>query len=95
MINEHLLELIGEATWSRDDDKESPHRKSAKSGIFTIIGHSPTKNNMIQYKNGYLDIDCGAAKLQIASLVNLTNGKTKYFSVRHEREKESKKQKEK
>ena len=95
MIDDNSLEKIIEATWDRDKDGESPHKNSAKAGIFTIIGHSPTKNNMIQYKNGYLDIDCGSSRGEIASLVNLTSGRTKYFSVRHEREKESNKQHEK
>ena len=87
MLAEGKEKLLGEALWTRDADGKRPHKNSAKSGIFTVIGHSPTRKNMIEYKNGALDIDCGAGGDEIASLVNLTTGKIKYFSVRHEREK--------
>ena len=51
-------------------------------------------SGMVEYENGFLDIDCGAGYENNAALVNLTNGTVKYFNVRHEREKENNKQKE-
>lgn len=98
LIAEGKEKLLGEAVWSRDEDGKSPHKESAKPNTFTVIGHSPTDNDMIEYKNGYLDIDCGAAKSTLypnrsVSLVNLTKGIVKYFNINRERKKENNKQK--
>lgn len=87
MIAEGKEEVMKTALWARDKMSDNPHPESAKKGVFTVIGHSPTGNNMIEYKNGYLDIDCGAGYLCNASLVNLTNGVVKYFRVLTERKK--------
>ena len=91
--------LLFDAVWLRDEDGVSPHKESAKPGSFTIIGHSPTKNDRIYCKDGYLDIDCGAAKsemypMRTVSLVNLSKGIVKYFNVNRERKKANNKQKE-
>lgn len=92
MIAEGKEELMSEAVWKRGGF--TPHPQSAKPGTFTVIGHSPTMSGMVEYENGFLDIDCGAGYENNAALVNLTNGTVKYFNVRHEREKENNKQKE-
>ena len=90
--------LMGDAVWSRGSSSlfsSEPDPGSAKEGAFTVIGHSPTENNLIQFKNGYLNIDCGAGQGCFASLVNLTKGVVKYFNVAKERRKEVDKQQEK
>lgn len=95
MIAEKKEELMSEALCERNPSSSGEsHSKSAKSGKFTVIGHTTTRDNMVKYKNGYLDIDCGAGSNKIASLVNLTNGTVKYISVTREREKEKNKPKE-
>ena len=100
MLAEGNANLLFDAVWSRDTDGESPHKKSAKPGYFTIIGHSPTKGNRVNYKYGYLDIDCGVGKSEAdpdrsVSLVNLTKGIVKYFNVNRQRKKAKNKQQEK
>lgn len=45
---------------------------------------------MIEYKDGYIDIDCGAGEDKKASLVNLSSGTVEYFDVQKERAKEDK-----
>ncbi len=99
MLAEGKEKLLFDAVWLRDEDGVSPHKESAKPGSFTIIGHSPTKNDRIYCKDGYLDIDCGAAKsemypMRTVSLVNLSKGIVKYFNVNRERKKANNKQKE-
>lgn len=64
---------------------EGEQRKIQKT--FTIVGHNPTFN-MIKYKNGVLDIDCGASYGHSAALVNLTNGTVNYIDAEYERNKE-------
>lgn len=86
MIAGGKVKLIHEAVDNR--------QHIAKPRTFTVIGHSPTDNNMIEYKAGFLDIDCGAGYFDNASLVNLTNGTVKYFDVKHERENENNRQNE-
>lgn len=98
MLAEGKEELMSDAVWERGTDGSS-HPESAKPGTFTVIGHTPTDKNMIEYKNGYIDIDCGVGKsifdtYRRASLVNLTNGTVKYFDVNRERKKENNKQNE-
>lgn len=98
MLAEGKEKLMETAVWSRGVNSlmsSEPHPESAKKGIFTVIGHSPTDNNLIKYKNGYLNIDCGAGNGAIASLVNLTKGFVRYFNVNRERAKMNNKQKEK
>lgn len=91
MIAEGKEKIMSDAVWERGDGGR-PHPQSAKKGIFTIIGHSPTNKNKVTYKSGYLDIDCGGGSFY-ASLVNLTKGTVKYFGEKQEREKDSNKQK--
>ena len=98
MLTEGKEKLMETAVWSRGVNSlmsSEPHPESAKKGTFTVIGHSPTDNNLIKYKNGYLNIDCGAGNGAIASLVNLTKGFVRYFNVNRERAKINNKQKEK
>ena len=98
MLAEGKEKLMETAVWSRGVNSlmsSEPHPESAKKGTFTVIGHSPTDNNLIKYKNGYLNIDCGAGNGAIASLVNLTKGFVRYFNVNRERAKINNKQKEK
>lgn len=98
MLAEGKEKLMETAVWSRGVNSlmsSEPHPESAKKGTFTVIGHSPTDNNLIKYKNGYLNIDCGAGNGDIASLVNLTKGFVRYFNVNRERAKINNKQKEK
>lgn len=98
MLAEGKEKLMETAVWSRGVNSlmsSEPHPESAKKGTFTVIGHSPTDNNLIKYKNGYLNIDCGAGNGAIASLVNLTKGFVRYFNVNRERTKINNKQKEK
>lgn len=98
MLAEGKEKLMETAVWSRGVNSlmsSEPHPESAKKGTFTVIGHSPTDNNLIKYKNGYLNIDCGAGNGDIASLVNLTKGFVRYFDVNRERAKINNKQKEK
>lgn len=100
IITEGKEKLLVDAVWARDEDGSSPHKESAKPNTFTVIGHSPTDSDMIEYRDGYLDIDCGAAKSRLypnrnVSVVNLTKGTVKYFNVNRERKKENNKQKEK
>ncbi|MBQ2835738.1 MAG: metallophosphoesterase [Clostridia bacterium] len=92
MIAEGKEKLINDAVWGRGNDG-NPHPESAKPGTFTVIGHSPTENNRIKYKNGFMDIDCGGG-YHYASLVNLTKGTVKYFGAHYEQEKENNKPKE-
>lgn len=77
------------AVWCREDDLKTGE-KISKDGAFTVIGHTPTESNLIEYKDGYIDIDCGAGYLENASLVDLQNGTVEYFSVNEERMKEEK-----
>lgn len=98
MLTEGKEQMMINAVWSRADNcllTAEPHPESSKQGSFTVIGHSPTDNNMIKYKNGYIDIDCGAGQGAVASLVNLTKGIVNYFNVDRERKKENNKQQEK
>lgn len=93
MLEEGKEKLMQEAVWKRDSDSglfAKPHPKSAKPGTFTIIGHTPTKSNLIEYKDGYIDIDCGAGYLENASLVDLQDGTVEYFDIHRERMKEEK-----
>ena len=91
MLAEGKEELMSDAVWKRGAG-DKPHPESAKPGTFTVIGHSPTNNNKVKYKAGYLDIDCGGG-YYYASLVNLTKGRVKYFGDKHGREKVKNKQK--
>lgn len=91
MLAEGKEELMSDAVWKRGSG-DKPHPESAKPGTFTVIGHSPTNNNKVKYKAGYLDIDCGGGYFY-ASLVNLTKGIVKYFGDKHGREKVKNKQK--
>lgn len=91
-------ELMIDAVWARGNNSifsSEPHPESAKKGVFTVIGHSPTDDNLIKYKNGYLNVDCGAGNGSFASLVNLTKGVVKYFNVGRERRKATNRQQEK
>lgn len=92
MINEGKFDLIEKALWDRAPD-DCSYKEIAKKKTITIIGHTPQK--FIEYKDGYFNIDCGAGYFMNASLVNLTKGRVKYFSVEYEREKENKKQNQK
>ena len=49
-------------------------------------GHTSTDSNMVEYQDGHLDIDCGAAYyFGNAGLVDLKNGTVTYFDMRKER----------
>ena len=89
MIKEGNENKIHEALWSRDPDKSiaSPHPQSARPGVFTVIGHSPTDDNKVNYKDDYMDIDCGGG-YNYCSLVNLTKGTVKYIDNDFEKKKE-------
>ncbi len=87
LLREGKMNMIEEAVWCRDSS-ETVNKNIAKKGTFTIIGHTPTDSNMIEYKNGYLDIDCGAAYEEREALVDLQNGKVEYFNVQEEKMKE-------
>jgi len=88
MLAEGKELLVEDAVWLRSSDGKKPHEKSAKDEIFTVIGHSPTKDHMIKYQKGYLNVDCGCGGMESASLVNLTKGVVKYFNVMRENLKE-------
>lgn len=91
MIAEGKNDLIEEAVWERDNGSSiiaTPHPQSAKQGVFTIIGHSPTYTNMIECGDGFIDIDCGSAYEDNAALVNLTEGTVNYFDVKSEMKRE-------
>ena len=89
MIKEEQESKINEALWSRDPKTgtSKPHPQSAKPGVFTVIGHSPTADNKVNYKDDYMDIDCGGG-YNYCSLVNLTKGTVKYIDNDFEKKKE-------
>ena len=89
MISDGKLDLMAETLWFRGEDAISS-KKISRPGSLTIIGHTPTESKMIEYKDGYIDIDCGAGKDKKASLVNLSSGTVEYFDVQKERAKEDK-----
>lgn len=89
MISDGKLDLMAEALWFRGEDAISS-QKISRPGSLTIIGHTPTESRMIEYKDGYIDIDCGAGEDKKASLVNLSSGTVEYFDVQKERAKEDK-----
>ena len=87
MLNEGKVDLINEAVWSRAGEKYTS-KEIAKPDTFTVIGHTPTDSNMVEYQDGHLDIDCGAAYyFGNAGLVDLKNGTITYFDMRKERKK--------
>ena len=87
MLNEGKVDLINEAVWSRAGEKYTS-KEIAKPDTFTVIGHTPTDSNMVEYQDGHLDIDCGAAYyFGNAGLVDLKNGTVTYFDMRKERKK--------
>ena len=79
--------MIEDAVWCRDNS-ETVNKRIAKKGTFTIIGHTPTESKMVEYKDGYLNIDCGAAYEESEALVDLQNGTVEYFNVQEEKMKE-------
>lgn len=89
MIKEEQESKINEALWSRDPKTgtSKPHPQSAKPGVFTVIGHSPTADNKVNYKDNYIDIDCGGG-YHYCSLINLTKGTVKYIDEYFEEKKE-------
>lgn len=89
MIKEGQESKINEALWSRDPKTgtSKPHPQSAKPGVFTVIGHSPTADNKVNYKDNYIDIDCGGG-YHYCSLINLTKGTVKYIDEYFEEKKE-------
>ena len=89
MIKEEQDSKINEALWSRDPKTgtSKPHPQSAKPGVFTVIGHSPTADNKVNYKDNYIDIDCGGG-YHYCSLINLTKGTVKYIDEYFEEKKE-------
>ena len=89
MIKEEQESKINEALWSRDPKTgtSKPHPQSARPGVFTVIGHSPTDDNKVNYKDDYMDIDCGGG-YNYCSLVNLTKGTVKYIDNDFEKKKE-------
>lgn len=89
MISDGKLDLMAETLWFRGKDAISS-KKISRPGSLTIIGHTPTESKMIEYKDGYIDIDCGAGEDKKASLVNLSSGTVEYFDVQKERAKEDK-----
>lgn len=89
MISDGKLDLMAETLWFRGEDAISS-KKISRPGSLTIIGHTPTESKMIEYKDGYIDIDCGAGEDKKASLVNLSSGTVEYFDVQKERAKEDK-----
>ncbi len=92
MIDGGKRDLMHKALWDRPNH-ECYSKDITKKGSMTIIGHTPKR--MIECKDGYIVIDCGAGYFGNASLVNLTKGTVKYFDVEYEREKENNKQQEK
>ena len=89
MISDGKLDLMDETLWFRGEDAISS-KKISRPGSLTIIGHTPTESKMIEYKDGYIDIDCGAGGNKKASLVNLSSGTVEYFDVQKERAKKDK-----
>lgn len=89
MISDGKLDLMAETLWFRGKDAISS-KKISRPGSLTIIGHTPTESKMIEYKDGYIDIDCGTGEDKKASLVNLSSGTVEYFDVQKERAKEDK-----
>ncbi len=87
LLKEGKMDMIEEAVWCRDNSG-TENKNIAKKGTFTIIGHTPTDSKMIEYKNGYLNIDCGAAYEERESLVDLQNGTVEYFNIQDEKMKE-------
>lgn len=85
-ISKAQIEQLRRAVWCRKDGLKEGER-IAKNGTFTVIGHTPTHYNTIEYEDGYIDIDCGASYGHNAALVNLTKGTVKYIDAEYERKK--------
>lgn len=79
LLKEGKENILNKAVWYRGGEHCSSE-EIAKQGVFTIIGHTPTDSRRIEYKKGYLDIDCGMAYNQNASLVNLEEGNVVYIN---------------
>ena len=80
MLDRKEDKKIEEAVWSRAG-QDYDEKEIARKGVFTIIGHTPTKSERVEYRKGYLNIDCGVSAGRNASLINLSEGKIKYFNV--------------
>ena len=100
MIEQGLESKIKEALWTRVGTHEGDCKdyEIAKKDVFTIIGHTPVNNSLINFKQGYVDIDCGISydekfvfDGQVA-LVNLTDGTVEYFSGESIKEKSKEKE---
>ena len=94
MIEQGLDSKIRKALWTRvgtheDDCKDY---EIAKKDVFTIIGHTPVNNSLINFKQGYVDIDCGISYDEQVALVNLTDGTVEYFSGESIKEKSKEKE---
>lgn len=92
MIEEGQMDMMTKALWD-SPSYDCASGEIAKKGTTTIIGHTP--NRMVECRDNYIDVDCGAGYYGNASLVDLTKGNAKYFDVEYEREKENNKQQEK
>lgn len=92
MIEEGQMDMMTKALWD-SPGYDCASGEIAKKGTTTIIGHTP--NRMVECRDNYIDVDCGAGYYGNASLVDLTKGNVKYFDVEYEREKENNKQQEK
>ncbi len=94
MIEQGLDSKIRKALWTivgthEDDCKDY---EIAKKDVFTIIGHTPVNNSLINFKQGYVDIDCGISYDEQVALVNLTDGTVEYFSGESIKEKSKEKE---
>ncbi len=87
LLIEGKMKMIEEAVWCRND-LSTYNKDIAKEGTFTIIGHTPSDSKMVEYRDGYLNIDCGATYNGRESLVDLQNGKVEYITIKDTRIKE-------
>ena len=94
MIEQGLESKIKEALWTRVGTHEGDCKdyEIAKKDVFTIIGHTPVNNSLINFKQGYVDIDCGISYDEQVALVNLTDGTVEYFSGESIKEKSKEKE---
>lgn len=79
LISQHKQSEVNSMLWDREGE-DCERNEIAKESVITIIGHTPTEKGQVEYRAGFIKVDCGIMMKNNVALVNMDYGTVQYFS---------------